>query len=135
MLKKQLAVLLIEDDPDYVPLVESWLSNCSEAEFTVIWTDTLLTGLQRLAGGGIDAILLDLQMPDVDGYTAAQRIRAAETPGRRTPIIALTASLARGTRERCLAAGIDEQLNKPLDLGKFSRLVRALTSPSTTNPA
>jgi CheY-like chemotaxis protein len=82
-----------------------------------------------------DAILLDLQMPDVDGYTAAQRIRAAETAGRRTPIIALTATLARGTRERCLAAGIDEQLNKPLDLGKFSRLVRALAAPSTTHPA
>jgi len=78
-----------------------------------------------------DAILLDLQLPDVDGFTAAQRIRAAETPGRRTPIIALTASLARGTRERCLAAGMDEQLTKPLDLGKFGRLVKALTNGPT----
>lgn len=100
---------------------------------------------QVAAGGGeairlakentYDAILLDLQMPDVDGFTAAQRIRAAETTGRRTPIIALTASLARGTRERCLAAGMDEQLTKPLDLGRFSRLVRALASPPTTNTA
>jgi signal transduction histidine kinase/ActR/RegA family two-component response regulator len=93
---------------------------------------------QVAAGGGeavrlatenrYDAILLDLQMPDVDGYTAAQRIRSAETAGRRTPIIALTASLTRGTRERCLAAGMDDQLTKPLDLQKFRLLVKALAS-------
>ncbi len=83
----------------------------------------------RLAAAGqYDAILLDLQLPDIDGYTAAQRIRAAETTGRRTPIIALTASLSRGIRDRCLAAGMDEQLSKPFDLQKFRLLLRGLTS-------
>jgi signal transduction histidine kinase/CheY-like chemotaxis protein len=73
-----------------------------------------------------DAILMDLQMPDVDGYTAAQRIRETEQVNRHTPIIALTASLAKGTREKCLAAGMDEQLTKPLDLRHFRSLLSAI---------
>jgi hypothetical protein len=73
-----------------------------------------------------DAILMDLQMPDIDGYTATQRIRASETNGRHTPIIALTASLGKDTRERCLAAGMDEHLTKPLDLRRFRALLTAL---------
>jgi hypothetical protein len=72
-----------------------------------------------------DAILMDLQMPDVDGYAATRAIRASEEPGRRTPIFALTASIAPGTRERCLAAGMDDHLTKPLDLRKFSDFLRA----------
>jgi signal transduction histidine kinase/CheY-like chemotaxis protein len=75
-----------------------------------------------------DAILMDLHMPDIDGYTATRRIRASEPVGRRTPIIALTASIASGTREKCLAAGMDEYLAKPLDLRKFKQLLTELVS-------
>ena len=71
-----------------------------------------------------DAILMDLQMPDVDGYTAARRIRDAEAGGRRTPIIALTATITPGTREKCLEAGMDEHLTKPLDLRRFTMLLQ-----------
>ena len=78
------------------------------------------------AANDYDAILMDLQMPEVDGYTATQRIRAAEPAGRRTLIIALTASVTRGTREKCLAAGMDEHLNKPLDLRRFKTLLSSL---------
>ncbi|MBI5692444.1 MAG: response regulator [Verrucomicrobia bacterium] len=81
----------------------------------------------QLAGARhYDAILMDLQMPEVDGYLATARIRAAEPPGRRTPIIALTASLAKGTREKCLAAGMDEHLTKPIDLPKFRRFLHSM---------
>jgi hypothetical protein len=66
---------------------------------------------------------MDLQMPDIDGYATTQRIRAAEPPGQHTPIIALTASITKGTREKCLAAGMDEHLTKPLDLRKFKHLL------------
>ena len=72
-----------------------------------------------------DAILMDLQMPDIDGYTATRQIRAAEAAGRHTPIIALTASLGKGTREKCLAAGMDEHLTKPLDLHRFKHLLNS----------
>jgi hypothetical protein len=77
-----------------------------------------------------DAILMDLQMPGIDGYTATKRIRSAESAGRRTPIIALTASFAKGTREKCLEAGMDEHLTKPLDLRRFSALLNTLISPA-----
>lgn len=73
-----------------------------------------------------DAILMDLQMPDIDGYTAAKRIRETEQDKRHTPIIALTASLAKGTREKCLAAGMDEQMTKPLDLRRFRSLLSTI---------
>ncbi|MGH7944986.1 MAG: ATP-binding protein, partial [Opitutaceae bacterium] len=77
-----------------------------------------------------DAILMDLQMPDIDGYTATQRIRAAEGPGRHTPIIALTAAITKGTREKCLDAGMDEYLTKPLDLRKFRSMLNTFTGPT-----
>ena len=84
-----------------------------------------------------DAILMDLHMPDLDGYTVTQRIRGAELGGCRTPIIALTASIARGTRERCLAMGMDEHLTKPLDLRKFRTMLGnfvSTISPSASAP-
>ena len=86
-----------------------------------------------------DAILMDLHMPDLDGFAATQRIRAAEPPGVHTPIIALTASIAKGTRERCLAAGMDEHLTKPLDLRRFKILLQsfiaAANAPVAPPPA
>jgi len=79
-----------------------------------------------------DAILMDLQMPDIDGFEATHRIRAQETGARRTPIIALTASIAKGTREKCLAAGMDEYLTKPLDLRRFKGLLNQLLGGAPT---
>ena len=77
-----------------------------------------------------DAILMDLQMPDIDGYTATRRIRAAEIKGRHTPIIALTASLGEETRNKCLDAGMDEHLTKPLDLRRFKMILNGFLNRS-----
>lgn len=79
-----------------------------------------------------DAILMDLQMPEVDGYTATAQIRAAEPPGRHTPIIALTASIGQGIREKCIAAGMDEHMTKPLDLARFRRVLRSMLNAMVT---
>ncbi len=83
-----------------------------------------------------DAILMDLQMPDIDGFAATQQIRAAEAGRARTPVIALTASITKGTREKCLAAGMDEYLTKPLDLRRFKALLDnfiARSAPSASS--
>lgn len=70
-----------------------------------------------------DAILMDLVMPDLDGFVATARIRQSDSPGRHTPIIALTASLGKGTRFKCLAAGMDEEMTKPLDVARFKQVL------------
>jgi signal transduction histidine kinase/ligand-binding sensor domain-containing protein/DNA-binding NarL/FixJ family response regulator len=78
------------------------------------------------AARSYDVILMDCQMPELDGYAAAALIRAAETGGGRTPIIALTASAMAGDRERSLAAGMDDHLPKPVSLAELQAALRRI---------
>jgi two-component system sensor histidine kinase/response regulator len=80
-----------------------------------------------------DAIFMDCQMPDLDGYDATREIRRREGDDRHTPVIAMTASTMPGDTERCLAAGMDYYSGKPINPSGLDRvLVLALGSPAAT---
>jgi signal transduction histidine kinase/HD-like signal output (HDOD) protein len=78
-------------------------------------------------GQRFDVVLMDVQMPEVDGFEATATIRAREGAGRRTPIIAMTAHAMKGDRERCLAAGMDGYVTKPFEVEALFRALETAT--------
>lgn len=91
--------------------------------------DTVINGSDAVHAVGhsvlpYDLVLMDCQMPEMDGYEATRRIRAIMTPmGKRLPIIALTAHALQGDRERCLDAGMDDYLGKPISVEGLYRAI------------
>jgi two-component system, sensor histidine kinase and response regulator len=71
-----------------------------------------------------DLIFMDCQMPDMDGYAASRQIRLGETDGRRVAIIAMTAEAMAGSREACLAAGMDDYIAKPVKMEEIYEALR-----------
>jgi two-component system, sensor histidine kinase and response regulator len=82
------------------------------------------------------AVLMDCQMPGFDGFAATARIRELEPPGRRTPIIAMTANTNPGARERCLSSGMDDYVAKPITGDDLDRVFRRHTAaaPAASTP-
>jgi CheY-like chemotaxis protein len=84
--------------------------------------------VQAFEDGAFDLILMDVQMPEMDGFEAAQAIRKRETGQHRTPIIALTAHAMASDRELCLAAGMDGFVTKPIAAGELAAAIAAFCS-------
>jgi PAS domain S-box-containing protein len=104
-------VLVVEDNTINQRVAMALLRSL-ECDFEVV--ENGLDAVQAVEHDQYDAILMDCQMPEMDGYKATAWIREREGAKRRTPIIALTASGSTGDRERCLAAGMDDYLAKPV---------------------
>jgi CheY-like chemotaxis protein len=122
-LPMNLSVLLAEDNIINQHLVKRLLEKRGHA---VTVTGSGREALERVGTESFDVILMDVQMPDMDGLQASTRIREVEKRrGTYTPILALTAHTMKGDRERCLAAGMDHFINKPIDAERFVEMVEA----------
>jgi|GEM_PF-1154355 len=118
-------ILLAEDGPDNQRLIGLVLR---KANYQVTVAENGRIAIEKFhqaaaAGTPFDLILMDMQMPEMDGYSAAQQLRQE---GNQVPIIALTAHAMTGDREKCLAAGCDEYLSKPIDRQQLLATINAI---------
>jgi two-component system sensor histidine kinase/response regulator len=122
-------ILLVEDNPINQRVAQRMLQKLA-AEVTI--ANNGAEALERITTTRFDAVLMDCQMPIMDGFTATRRIREMERIGglKRLPIIALTANVMTEDREHCVAAGMDAHLGKPIEPGQLidtlSRYLKAV---------
>jgi signal transduction histidine kinase/DNA-binding response OmpR family regulator len=103
--------------------------------YRVIEAENGRDALTRAAAAGPDAILMDIEMPVMDGYEATRRLRDAERGTARVPVIALTAHAIAGYRERVVRAGMDDYLTKPLRREELDATLRRLLRPPGDVPS
>jgi len=116
-------ILYIEDNPDNMVLVKRAL----EAHgYTLLQAMNGLDGVNAAETQEIDLILLDINLPDIDGYEVARRIRSsAKRSLAYTPIIAVTANALKGDAEKALSAGCDVYMSKPINIRELWARVEA----------
>lgn len=116
-------ILYIEDNPDNMTLVQRALETRG---YRLLKGKNGLEGLRIAESEDVDLILLDINLPDIDGYEVAQRLRTSEKLALKTvPIIAVTANALKGDAEKALNAGCDVYMSKPINIRELWARVEA----------
>jgi CheY-like chemotaxis protein len=113
-------VLLVEDEAVNAAVAQGYLA---ELGCSCVWVDNGSEAVARSSTERFDLIMMDLNMPSMDGFAATRLIREQEAADRRVPIIALTAHDAKNYRASCVAAGMDDLLSKPYTFDQCTQLV------------
>ncbi|WP_243059248.1 response regulator [Nocardioides sp. SR21] len=113
--------VLVAEDGDINQIVATGM--LEHLGYTVEIAVDGLAAVAALEREAYDAVLMDVHMPGLDGYQATAAIRRAEGAARRTPIIAMTAGAVEGDRERCLEAGMDDYVSKPIDIATVREML------------
>jgi two-component system cell cycle response regulator DivK len=122
-------ILYVEDNDDNVYMLKNRLTR---AGFTVLVAANGTQGVAMATSEQPDLILMDLTLPDIDGWEATRRLKADPTT-KDIPVVALTANAMEGDREKALAAGCDDFDTKPVELPRLLGKIRAL-APTGSAP-
>ena len=129
---RRLKVLLAEDHAVNRKLVTTILAKRGHDVEAVEHGQAALDALEAAGRSPFDVVIMDLQMPEMGGLEATRAIREREAgTGRHVPIVALTAHAMKGDRERCLAAGMDGYLSKPIDVSLLVATVEQIDQPGS----
>lgn len=122
--------LVVEDNPINQRVIVQMIE---KRGFTADVASNGLEALDRLSRTDYDLVLMDCQMPVMDGYEATREIRRLEGSNRHTPIIAVTANAMVGDREKCIAAGMDDYLSKPVKIEALEAMLNRWRADGAEN--
>ncbi|MBH1941117.1 PAS domain S-box protein [Mobilitalea sibirica] len=129
-LRHDMKILLVEDDSVNQIVISRILA---QKNYSVDIAKNGVEALNLHSSENYDLILMDIQMPDMDGIETTERIREREGSTKHTPIIALTAYALKGDRERFLSLGMDEYLAKPIQMEMLFEKIDKLAAPQNNN--
>lgn len=122
-------ILYIEDNPDNMMLVKRALESRG---YILLEASNGLDGVSAAERQEVDLILLDINLPDIDGYEVARRVRASSKHALAyVPIIAITANALKGDAEKALSAGCDVYMSKPINIRELWARVEAFVPAPT----
>ena len=124
---KKGTILYVEDNPDNRSLIRRVLES---EDYSVVEAINAKQALENLEEGNIDLVLMDINMPDMDGYTLTAKIKAVQRFSK-IPIVAVTANVMRGDREKSLEAGCDGYIQKPIDIDTLTQQIERYITRST----